>query len=77
MMEMYQGENFFSTCDAHWDGMNCFSETNPGDVVKMSCPYYINKYEDSKCECEWQIFLSLKFDWVNFGPSKFEGLCLI
>ena len=53
MMESnYQGENFFNTCDAHWDGTSCFMETNPGDFVKMPCPYYIKKYDDSECECE-------------------------
>ena len=55
MMDNYQGENFFSTCDAHWDGISCFGETNPGDSVKMPCPYYIKKYDDSECECEWKL----------------------
>lgn len=52
MTESYYGENFFSTCDAHWDGMNCFSETDPGGVVNMPCPYHIRKNDDSKCGCE-------------------------
>ncbi|XP_070506349.1 calcitonin gene-related peptide type 1 receptor-like [Chironomus tepperi] len=65
MMDSYQGENFFNTCDAHWDGISCFGETNPGDAVKMPCPYYIRKYDDSECEYSYEKICQPNGTWTK------------
>ncbi|CAG9802842.1 unnamed protein product [Chironomus riparius] len=65
MMNNFQGENFFSTCDAHWDGTSCFMETNPGDFVKMPCPHYIKKYDDSECEYSYEKICQPNGTWTK------------
>jgi hypothetical protein len=52
MIQNQNGENFFSTCDAHWNGHSCFDETNPGDKVEQQCPYHLVRYDQGHCECE-------------------------
>lgn len=52
MIENYQVENFFNTCDGHWDGSSCFLDTFPDKSVKKTCPYRLTKNEKSKCERE-------------------------
>lgn len=59
MVENHQGENFFGTCDAHWNGFSCFQETEGGSEVKKSCPYSMVKNDYSQCECEFSSIFPL------------------
>lgn len=56
MIANFQAENFFNSCDNHWDGNSCFVDTFPGDVVGQKCPYHLVKAEKSKCQRELKIF---------------------
>lgn len=48
----YQAENFFNTCDIHWDGSSCFLDTFPGEIVAKVCPYQKTKEIHSNCRRE-------------------------
>lgn len=52
MIKNPRGENFFNTCDSHWNGYSCFNEADSGVRVEKSCPYHLTKYDSSQCECE-------------------------
>lgn len=52
MINNQRGENFFNTCDTHWNGFSCFNEADPGMRVEKTCPYHLTKYDTSHCECE-------------------------
>jgi hypothetical protein len=52
MIENYRGENFFNTCESHWDGLNCFHESFPGTIVDKECPYRLKRIDESSCKCE-------------------------
>ena len=56
MTQNQSGENFFNTCDAHWNGFSCFNEANPEDVVYQKCPFHLVRYDASTCECKTIIF---------------------
>jgi hypothetical protein len=64
MIDNYQAENFFNSCDPHWDGYNCINETLPGGSESMSCPFIMRKNDDSECECEWNFFQHFSLDFI-------------
>ena len=57
MIRNYQAENFFSTCDNHWDGMRCYLDTLPGVTVQMTCPHQMTSFDDSKCTREFSFLI--------------------
>lgn len=56
MIQNYHAENFFSSCDNHWDGSRCFFDTYPENTIKQVCPYHFVRREASKCERELNFF---------------------
>lgn len=52
MIRNYQVENFFNTCDGHWDGNSCYVDTFPDKTVERGCPHRMVKEETSKCPRE-------------------------
>lgn len=68
IIENYQVENFFNTCDAHWDGANCFTDTHPGLMVEKPCPFHMIKYDESTCNRKFSSYyfnFKLKQIFVN------------
>lgn len=61
MIENQPGENFFNTCDAHWNGFSCFNEAEPGEKVSRSCPHHLTKNDLNHCECEEFLMWNLIF----------------
>lgn len=49
MVTNFQAENFFNTCDNHWDGNSCFLDTFPGENTNKMCPYEVTKDDNSNC----------------------------
>jgi hypothetical protein len=54
MIEDYQAENFFDTCDNHWDGTRCYRDTFPGKSAKRLCPQQMISDDDSKCHRKYR-----------------------
>lgn len=50
MITNYQAENFFNSCDHHWDGSRCFAVTLPDTTASKNCPYDKTRWENSKCD---------------------------
>lgn len=77
MITNYQVENFFNTCDNHWDGTSCFSDTFPDQRVKKLCPHQMMKHEDSHCPREFFKCVPISKDCLvseNLRRLLFENL---
>ncbi|KAG5682844.1 hypothetical protein PVAND_012166 [Polypedilum vanderplanki] len=70
MIENYQAENFFNTCESHWDGYSCFNETLPGGYEKKNCPYSMKKNDDSKCEYSYTKSCQYNGTWTKSDFSQ-------
>lgn len=60
MIRNYHAENFFNTCDNHWDGSRCFADTLPENSVEKLCPYQLIRGETSKCDREFSDCVKFK-----------------
>lgn len=76
MIKNYQVENFFNTCDNHWDGKSCYRDTFPEKTVKKLCPYQITKSDASKCQRKSKNRLMVLMNLQGYSADSYSKECL-
>lgn len=56
MVRDFSTENFFNSCENHWDGQNCYLDTFPDNTVYKLCPHQMTKFDESQCHRKKKIF---------------------